>query len=77
MERRLGRFIEKAANKVTHLNHQEKNDVGYGLLGAAGFILLYAVTGLTNENWGGNLGGYVALATAALTAATGTVIKLR
>jgi hypothetical protein len=70
-ENRLGRFARKTVDKLTHLNHQEKNNLGESLLAVGVFILVCSTAGF------GNLGGYVALGTAALTAAAGAVVKLR
>jgi hypothetical protein len=71
MESRAGRFVERTVNQVTHLNPQEKNNLSDNLLLIAAFISLCAVPGLSN------LGGYIALGTAALTATTGAVVRLR
>lgn len=71
MEGRLGRFTGRAVDKLTHLNHQEKNNLGEGLLAVAAFILVCSTAGF------GNLGGYVAFGTAALTAVAGAAVRLR
>ncbi|MGA2911607.1 MAG: hypothetical protein ABSE17_03160 [Candidatus Levyibacteriota bacterium] len=73
MERGLGfgRLIEQTANKLTHLSSREKNNLGEGLLAVAAFILVCSTAGF------GNLGGYVALGTAALTAVAGAAVRLR
>jgi hypothetical protein len=71
MEGRIARFAHRTVDKATHLNPQEKNNLSDNLLVIAAFIFLCAVPGLSN------LGGYVALSTAALTATTGAVVRLR
>jgi hypothetical protein len=71
MEGRLGKFVENTANRLAHLNSQEKNNLSDNLLIAAAFIFLCSISGM------GSIGGYVALGTAALSAVKGTAVRFR